>query len=94
MIIIFILYQVLAVDDEQQVIVAGFTFVKNIDLVKLWLEAVAGCLSENRCLKTINNYLKSNQIPLKMNKKEIIINNTASLQPTTLLKMNSLMNLS
>ena len=26
-----------AVDDDQQVIVGGFTFVKNIDLVKLWL---------------------------------------------------------
>ena len=78
----------LAVDDEQQVIVGGFTFVKNIDLVKLWLEAVAGCLSENRCLKTINNYLKFEP------KSKLIINNTASLQPTTLLKMNSLMNLS
>ena len=44
-------------------------------------------------LKTIKNNLKLNQIPLKTNEKEIIINNTASLQPTTLLKMNSLMNL-
>ena len=33
--IIFILYQVLAVDDDYQVIVDGFTFVKNINLVKL-----------------------------------------------------------
>ena len=66
---------------------------ENIDLVKLWLEAVTGCLSENKCLKAIKNNLKLNQIPWKINKKEIIINNTASLQPTTLLKMNSLMNL-
>ena len=34
MAIIFILHQVLAVDDDQQVIVGGFTFVKNIDLVR------------------------------------------------------------
>ena len=93
MVIIFILYQVPAVDDDQQVIVGHFTFVKNIDLVKLWLEAVTRYLSENRCLKAIKNDLKFNQIPWKINKKEIIINNTPSLQPTTLLKMKSLMNL-
>ena len=33
--IIFTLYQVLVVDDDYQVIVEGFTFVKNINLVKL-----------------------------------------------------------
>ena len=66
---------------------------ENIDLMKLLLEAVTGCLSEKRYLKAIKNNLKLNQIPWKINKKEIIINNTASLQPTTLLKMNSLMNL-
>ena len=66
---------------------------ENIDLVKLLLEKVTGCLSEKRYLKAIKNNLKLNQIPWKINKKEIIINNTASLQPTTLLKMNSLMNL-
>ena len=66
---------------------------ENIDLVKLLLEAVTGCLSRKRCLKVIKNNLKLNQISWKINKKEIIINNTASLQPTTLLKMNSLMNL-
>ena len=46
-----------------------------------------------KVLKAIKNNLKLNQIPWKINEKEIIINNTASLQPTTLLKMNSLMNL-
>ena len=93
MAIIFILHQVLAVDDDQQVIVGGFTFVKNIDLVKLWFEAVTGCLSENSCLQAIKNNLTLNQILWKINKKETIINNTASLQLTDLLKMNSLMNL-
>ena len=53
MAIIFFLYQVVAVDDDQQVIVGGFTFMKNTDLVKLWLEAVTGCLSENSCLQAI-----------------------------------------
>ena len=66
---------------------------ENIDLVKLWLEAVTGCLSENKCLKAIKNNLKLNQIPWKINKKKIIISNTASLQPITLLKKNFLMNL-
>ena len=33
--IIFTLYQVLVVDDDYQVIVEGFKFVKNINLVKL-----------------------------------------------------------
>ena len=37
--------------------------------------------------------LKLNRIPWKINKKEIIINNNASVQSKTLLKMNSLMNL-
>ena len=50
------------VEDDQQVILGGFTFVKNIDLVKLWFKAVTGCLSENRCLKEIKNNLKLNQI--------------------------------
>ena len=66
---------------------------ENIDLVKLRLEVVTGCLSENKRLKAIKNNLKLNQISWKINKMKIIINNTASLQPATLLKMNSLMNI-
>ena len=62
MAVIFILYQVLVVDDNQQVIVGGFAFVKIIDLVKLWLEAGTGCLSENRCLKAIKSNLKLKKI--------------------------------
>ena len=62
MVIIFISYQVLAVDDDQQVIEGDFTFAKT-DLVKLLLEAVTGCLSEKRYLKAIKNNLKLNQIP-------------------------------
>ena len=75
-----------------QLTMSSYYICENIDLVKLWLEAVTGCLLENRCLKAIKSNLKLNQIPWKINKK-IIINNTAILQPTTLLKMNSLMNL-
>ena len=84
--IIFILYQVLEVDHDQQVNCRRVYICENIDLVKLWLEAVTGCLSENRCLEEIKDNLKLNQVPWKMNKKKIIINNTTSLQPTTLLK--------
>ena len=66
---------------------------ENIDLVKLLLEAVTGCLFEKRCLKALKNNLKLHQIPWKINKNKITITNTASLQPTTLLKMNSLIHL-
>ena len=45
------------------IITVGFlTFVKNTDLVKLWLEAVTRCHSENKYLKPIKSNLKLNQI--------------------------------